>query len=214
MHRWLIVLLWFVVAFPAVALWAADGNRLSYLDSACDPYYVGRGFPKLTTPQWVGDDGVEAVVVLAIDDMRDTKTYENYLRPILQRLKQIDGRAPVSIMTCNVDPADPQLKTWLDEGLSIEVHTIDHPCPLLKAGNFDKAKSTYDRCVDLLNQIPGNQPVAFRMPCCDSRNTPSPRFWTEIFNQRSAKGNFLQIDTSVFNITTPNDKDLPRELFL
>ena len=75
MHRWLIVLLWFGVAFPAVALWAADGSRVSYLDSACDPYDVGRGFPKLTTPQWVGDDGVEAVVVLAIDDMRDTKTY-------------------------------------------------------------------------------------------------------------------------------------------
>ena len=27
-------------------------------------------FPKLITPQWVGEDGVEAVVVLAIDDMR------------------------------------------------------------------------------------------------------------------------------------------------
>ncbi|HJN09761.1 MAG TPA: PVC-type heme-binding CxxCH protein [Pirellulaceae bacterium] len=214
MQRWLVIILWFVVAVQGVTLLAADGNRLSYLDASCDPYYVGRNFPKLTTPQWVGDDGIEAVVVLAIDDMRDTAKYEAYLRPILQRLKQIDGRAPVSIMTCNIDPADPQLKAWLDEGLSIEVHTVDHPCPLLKGGDFDKAKSTYDRCVDLLNEIPGNQPVAFRMPCCDSRNTPSPRFWTEIFNQRSAKDNFLQIDTSVFNITTPNDEDLPRELVL
>jgi putative membrane-bound dehydrogenase-like protein len=214
MRRWLVVLLWCLVAFQEAMPLAADGNRLAYLDASCDPYYVGRGFPKLTTPQWVGDDGVEAVVVLAIDDMRDTTKYEAFLRPILQRLKQIDGRAPVSIMTCNIDPADPQLKKWLAEGLSIEVHTIDHPCPLLKGGDFDKAKSTYDRCVDLLNEIPGNRPVAFRMPCCDSRNTPSPRFWTEIFNQRSTKGNFLQIDTSVFNITTPLDKDLPRELVL
>ncbi|MDP6059251.1 MAG: polysaccharide deacetylase family protein, partial [Pirellulaceae bacterium] len=154
MQRWLVIILWFVVAVQGVTLLAADGNRLSYLDASCDPYYVGRNFPKLTTPQWVGDDGIEAVVVLAIDDMRDTAKYEAYLRPILQRLKQIDGRAPVSIMTCNIDPADPQLKAWLDEGLSIEVHTVDHPCPLLKGGDFDKAKSTYDRCVDLLNEIP------------------------------------------------------------
>ncbi|MEX0820211.1 MAG: polysaccharide deacetylase family protein, partial [Pirellulaceae bacterium] len=193
---------------------AAEGNRLNHRDEFCDPYYVGRDFPKLTTPQWVGDEGVEAVVVLAIDDMRDTAKYEAYLRPILERLKQIDGRAPVSIMTCNVDPADPRLQMWLKEGLSIECHTIDHPCPLLQGGDLAKAKSTYDRCVDLMNQVPGNKPVAFRMPCCDSLNTPSPRFWTEIFNQTTENGNYLQIDTSVFNITTSKDKDLPRELVL
>ena len=193
---------------------AADGNRLSYVDEFCDPYYVGRDFPKLTTPQWVGEEGVEAVVVLAIDDMRDTAKYETYLRPILHRLKKIDGRAPVSIMTCKVEPQDPQLQTWIKEGLTIEVHTIDHPCPLLQGGDFAKAKSTYDRCVDLMNQIAGNKPVAFRMPCCDSLNTPSPRFWAEIFNKKTQDGNYLQIDTSVFNITTAQDKDLPRELVL
>lgn len=207
----------FIVALLSGALqptYAADGNRLTYLDEFCDPYYVGRDFPKLTTPQWVGEEGVEAVVVLAIDDMRETAKYEAYLRPILERLKQIDGRAPISIMTCKVDPADPQLQTWLKEGLTIECHTIDHPCPLLQGGDFAKAKSTYDRCVDLMNQIPGNKPVAFRMPCCDSLNTPSPRFWTEIFNKTTENGNYLQIDTSVFNITTSKDKDLPRELVL
>ncbi|MCB9940075.1 MAG: c-type cytochrome [Planctomycetaceae bacterium] len=183
-----------------------------YSNEFCNPYYVGRDFPKLTTPQWVGEEGIEAVVVLAIDDMRDTAKYEAYLRPILERLKQIDGRAPVSIMTCKVDAADPQLRTWLEEGLSIECHTVDHPCPLLQGGDFAKAKSTYDRCVDLMNQIPGNKPVAFRMPCCDSLNTPSPRFWAEILNKTTGNGNYLQIDTSVFNITTSNDKDLPREL--
>lgn len=206
-----------IVFFHALLLsstLAADGNRLTYLDEFCDPYYVGRDFPKLTTPQWVGEKGVEAVVVLAIDDMRDTAKYEAYLRPILERLKKIDGRAPVSIMTCNVDPQDPQLKTWVKEGLTIEVHTVDHPCPLLQGGDFAKAKSTYDRCVDLMNQIPGNKPVAFRMPCCDSLNTPSPRFWAEIFNKTTENGNYLQIDTSVFNITTANDKDLPREIVL
>ena len=188
-----------------------DANRLTYLDES-DPYYVHRKFPKLVTPQWVGEDGVEAVVVLAIDDMRGHDKWEAYLRPILERLKKIDGRAPVSIMTCTIDPNHPHLQKWLKEGLNIEVHTVDHPCPLLQGGDFAKAKSTYDRCVDLMNLIPNNKPVAFRMPCCDSLNTPSPRFYAEIFNRTTPHGNFLSIDTSVFNITTPNDPDLPKEL--
>lgn len=191
---------------------AADGNRLAYLDGPLDPYYPHRDFPKLITPQWVGEEGVECVVTLAIDDMRESAKYEAFLRPILNRLKQIDGRAAVSIMSCRVDPADPQLQKWLQEGLSIEVHTYDHPCPCLQDGGLTKAKETYDKCVDLMNQIPGNKPVAFRMPCCDSKNTPSPRFWAEVFNKTTEKGNFLQIDSSVFNIITNKDKDLPKEI--
>jgi len=190
---------------------AADGNRLTYLDSD-DPYYPSRTFPKLVTPQWVGEEGVEAVVVLAIDDMRGHERWEKYLRPILERLKQIDGRAPVSIMTCQVDPADPHLQQWLDEGLSLEVHTIDHPCPLLQKGDFAKAKATYDRCVDLMASVPGNRPVAFRTPCCDSLNTPSPRFFAAIFNGLTNEGRFLTIDSSVCNVFTSNDPDLPRDL--
>ena len=191
---------------------AAAGNRFTHLDEFCNPYYVHHDFPKLTTPQWVGDEGVEAVVVLAIDDMRGHAKWEEYLRPIIDRLKKIDGRAPVSIMTCNIDPAEPHLQTWLKEGLSIEVHTIDHPCPCLQKGDFDRAAKTYHDCVDLMASIPGNRPVAFRMPCCDSINTPSPRFWQEVFNKTSAKGNYLEIDSSVFNILTPDDESLPREL--
>src|SRR6516165_560197 len=92
-----------------------DGNRLAYLDEN-NPWYPHRDFPKLITPQWVGEEGVECVVILAIDDMRDPAKYEAFLRPILQRLKRIDGRAPVSIMTCSVKPDDPQLASWLAEG--------------------------------------------------------------------------------------------------
>src|SRR5262245_19569507 len=192
---------------------AADGNRLTYLDEL-DPYYVGRTFPKLITPQWVGEDGVEAVVILAIDDMRGHEKWETYLRPILNRLKKIDGRAPVSIMTCQIDPQEPQLQTWLKEGLSLETHTFDHPCPLLKGDDFDRAKATYDRCVDLLHEVPGNRPVAFRVPCCDSLNTPSPRFFAEIFNKTPPNGKFLALDSSVFNVFTSNDPELPRELVI
>jgi putative membrane-bound dehydrogenase-like protein len=198
---------------PAAAPAQSAGNRLAYLDE-CDPYYVSRKFPKLITPQWVGEEGVEAVVILGIDDLREPKRYEAFLRPILRRLKQIDGRAPVSIMTNSLDPKDPQLQTWLKEGLSLETHTLDHPCPFFKGGNFKKAKETYDKCVDLLASVPNSKPVAFRMPCCDSLNTPSPRFYAEIFNKTTAKGNFLSIDTSVFNLFTANDPELPRELVL
>jgi putative membrane-bound dehydrogenase-like protein len=190
---------------------AGDGNRLTYLDEN-DPYYVSQTFPRLITPQWVGEDSVEAVVVLAIDDMRDPEKYERFLRPILQRLKRIDGRAPVSIMTNQIDPRHPRLQSWLKEGLSLETHTIEHPCPFFKGGDFAKARSTYERCVDLMSEIPKSRPVAFRMPCCDSLNTPSPRFYSEIFNRTTAKGHFLTIDSSVFNVLTSNDPELPREL--
>src|SRR5436190_6937281 len=86
---------------------AAQAGPLIDLD-ARSPYYPGLKHPKLITPQWVGEEGVDAVVILAVDDMRDHRKYETFLRPILERLKKIDGRAPVSIMTCTIDPATPQ----------------------------------------------------------------------------------------------------------
>lgn len=182
---------------------AGDGRRL-------EVWYPDVNSPKLITPQWVGDDGVECVVTFAIDDMREPAKYEAYLRPILQRLKQIDGRAPVSIMTCNVKPDDPQLQSWLQEGLSLECHTFDHPCPILAGADFKKAKGTYDKCVDLLASVPNNHPVAFRTPCCDSLNTVSPRLFAEIINQQTPGGNFLQLDSSVFTVFTAGDSSLPQ----
>src|SRR6266480_1025313 len=136
---------------------AASRNRLAYLDEL-NPWYPHRDFPKLVTPQWVGEEGVEAVVILGIDDMRGHEKWEAYLRPILERLKKIDGRAPVSIMTCKIDPTEPHLQKWLKEGLSLECHTIDHPCPLLGKLDLAGAKSTYDRCVDQMFAIPAGVP--------------------------------------------------------
>lgn len=218
MLRWLFAsacaafsLLYSPVGLPSAVV--AQEAVFSQLDNS-NPWYPDKDFPKLVTPQWVGEEGVECVVVLAIDDMRETAKYEQYLRPILNRLKQIDGRAPVSIMTCDATPEDAQLQSWLEEGLSIDVHTVDHPCPLLQSGDFEKAKSTYDRCIDLLHKIPGNKPVAFRTPCCDSLNTVSPRFYSEIFSKTTPEGNFLQIDSSVMNFFTSADESIPRELIL
>jgi putative membrane-bound dehydrogenase-like protein len=210
MPRSLALVLLFLAAVPVSA---GGGNRLAYLDTS-DPYYPSRTFPKLITPQWVGEEGVEAVVVLAIDDMRGHERWEKYLRPILQRLKKIDGRAPVSIMTNRIEPGEPHLQKWLAEGLSLETHTFDHPCPLLAKGDFKAARTTYEKCIDLLAGVPGSKPVAFRMPCCDSLNTLSPRFFAELFNGITPAGNFLSVDSSVFNLLSADDPDLPRELVL
>lgn len=200
-----------LIAAGTSLVWAADGNRLAYLDES-DPFYVSRQSPKLVTPQWVGEKGVEAVIILSIDDMRGHERWEEFLRPVLERLKKIDGRAPVSIMTCQIDPREPHLQKWLAEGVSLETHTLDHPCPLLQKGDLAAAQQTFDRCVDQMDAVPGSRAVAFRMPCCDSQNTPSPRFFAEIFNRTTPHGNFLEIDSSVFNIITANDPELPREL--
>ncbi len=189
---------------------ASPANRLVYLDES-DPFYPGANFARLTTPQWVGEHDVEAVVILSIDDMREPAKYETFLRPILNRLKQIDGRAPVSIFCNALDPEHPQLRGWPAEGLSLEVHTLSHPCPCLAKGDLTAAAETYHGCVDLLNRIPGNKPVAFRMPCCDSMNSPSPRFYAEIFNGTNRVGQFLTMDSSVMNIPTADDRSLPRE---
>src|SRR4051812_20605505 len=131
----------------------ADGNRFAYLDSD-DPFWPDVNSPKLITPQWIGEQGVEAAVILAVDDMRENALpkYEAFLRPILDELKKDGGQAPLSIMTCTVKPEDPQLQAWLKEGVSIEVHTLKHPCPLLKDG-LPAARETVHGCVDLISRI-------------------------------------------------------------
>ena len=188
---------------------AADGNRLAYLDEG-GPYGVGRRFPKLTTPQWVGEEGVECVVILGIDDMgADCQFYERVLRPVLERFKQIDGWVPVSIFCNNVKPDEPHLQDWLKEGLNFEVHTMKHPCPILANTNFQAAFANFHDCVGLLSQVPDNHPVAFRTPCCDSINSPSPRLYAEIFNRTNSAGQFLRMDSSVMQAFTTNDLALP-----
>ena len=193
---------------------APDGNRLTVLDEFCDLYHPDHRSPRLTTPQWVGEEGVEAVLVFAIDDMRDPGPYEAYLRPILNRLKAIEGRAPLSIMANAMDPAEPHLQQWLAEGVTLETHTADHPCPILARGNFDAAKDTYDRCVDHAFTVPNNRPVAFRTPCMDGINSVSPRLFAEILMGVTPRGNFLSLSSSIGMLPTPADPELPRELVL
>ena len=194
-----------------VTLSLRDAN--AYGMGFTDPYWPTMESPKLVTPQWIGEEGVEAAAVLSIDDMRSIEPYRRFLQPILERLEQIDGRAPVSIFTNEIDPGEPQLQDWLERGLSLEVHTIAHPCPLLQGGDLAKARDTVHRCIDLLQGIPDMRPVAYRMPCCDSMNSVSPRFFDEVMAPLTPGGHFLSCDSSVFQIFTGDDPDLPRELF-
>src|SRR5262245_22392105 len=150
-----------LAALPAAAAPAA--GDFSHLDER-SPFYAKSGFPRLTTPMWFGEEGVEAAVILAIDDMRDPEKYRVYLAPILKRLREIEGRSPLSIFTNTADPADPRLQDWLREGVRFDVHTRSHPCPLLK-GSLEGATREVLDCVENLCRIPGGSPVAFRMPC-------------------------------------------------
>ena len=97
------LVLFATLLLPHAASAADPGNRLAYLDEPPNPYYVGLPCAKFVTPQWVGEKDVELVIVLAIDDLGKPPVYEKFLRPVFERLKKIDGRAPVSIRPCSID---------------------------------------------------------------------------------------------------------------
>jgi hypothetical protein len=202
------------LAVNSLSAQSTDANRLVHLDEPNNAWQFDRGSPLLVTPQWIGEDGVEAAVVLAIDDMSgDGQHFRNYLSPIIARLKEIDGRGPVSI-TCNrPEPNHANMQWFLDQGVSLETHTRTHPCPLLQRGSFKRASADYHYCVDLLAKIPNNRSVGFRFPCMDGQNTPSPRAYAEILNAVSGAGNFMSSSTSVGVVFTPADPELPRSIF-
>ncbi|MCA9450959.1 MAG: hypothetical protein KC931_27815, partial [Candidatus Omnitrophica bacterium] len=53
---------------------AQEARSLEYLDGIA-PYAFGLHSAKLTTPQWIGEEGVESAVVLSIDDLSDATKY-------------------------------------------------------------------------------------------------------------------------------------------
>ncbi len=195
----LIVVTRFLAAAPS------PGDRFAYLDER-SPFYVSASFPKLTTPMWFGEAGVDAAIILSIDDMRDPEKYRAYLEPILRRLQEVEGgKSPLSIFTNTVDPAHPQLQKFLEMGVRFDVHTRTHPCPLL-GSTLDKAIDETIGCTADLARIPGGAPAAFRMPCCDSINSSSPRFFSEILPRRTADGQFLRADSSVAMFLDEKDR--------
>ncbi len=230
MKRVLLLLLAFVL--PALANEGA-GSRFAYLDER-DPYYPGLGSAKLTTPMWVGEDGVDAVVQLSIDDMgrldpafrlmsyaKSPQFYYQFLQSAIERLQRIDGRAPISIYTLQAQADDPWFQRMLKEGLSIEAHTFTHAVPYFRTDPSAMGGDSlgwcirdFTDCVAGLSAALGTPPVAWRMPGCDARNTTSPRFYSEIFPRKTSAGDFLAMDSSIFTVLTSADASLPRELVL
>ena len=208
---------------------AVSGNRLTYLDEG-DPYYPHAEFPKLTTPMWVGEPGVDAVILLSIDDMGRPSAstrydvspdgFSKFLAPLIERLQEIDGRAPIAVMTCQTQPANPTVKRMLELGMSLDCHSYTHRFPFLRfddkslAGGdtLQECRSDFLACLENLFDVPGNRPVAYRMPGCDAQNTNSPRFYSEIFPLCTTEGRFLTCDTSVMTWFPSDDHSLPRDL--
>ena len=203
------------------------GSRFSYLDEL-DPYYPHADFPKLTTPMWVGEEGVDAVILLSVDDMGgpalgppyDTspEAFERFLMPLIERLKKIDGRAPIAVMTCQTPPNSPSVQQLLKQGLSFDCHTLTHRFPFFRTNEghgpeeaIKFARIDYLACLENLFQVPGNRPVAHRMPGCDAQNSVSPRFFTEVFPLHTSEGKFLTCDSSICTWFPSDDKSLPRE---
>ncbi len=204
------------------------GSRFAYLAEE-DPYYPDGEFPRFTTPMWVGEEGVEAVIALTIDDMcrpfpqgrpkglpvyaRQPRVYLNFLQPVVDRLLAIDGRAPVSVFSLQLDEEDAVVRKMLALGMSMECHTFTHPVPLMRAAeggdSLALVKSDYLRSVASLQEVKGSRPVAHRTPGCDARNTASPRFYAEVFPRAP-----LQMDSSIFTAFTKPLPGLPGEWFV
>ena len=204
------------------------GSRFAYLTED-DPYYPNGDFPKFTTPSWIGEPEVEAVIVLSIDDMcrpfpksrpkglptyaRQPKVYFDFLKPVADRLIQIDGRAPISVFALQLDPDDAIVQQMLAMGMSMECHTFTHPVPLMRTGEDSKdslalVKADYLNSVASLHGVRESTPVVHHTPGCDARNTPSPRFFKEVFPLAD-----LRMDSSIFTAYLKPDPTLPKEWY-
>ena len=212
---------------PAVAE-SNRGSQFAYLDER-NPYYPHEGFAKLTTPMWVGEAGVDAVILLSVDDMGgplfrprydvSPEAFEQFLKPLIQRLKQIDGRAPISIMTCQASEEDTAtLQRFRKDGLSLECHTFTHRFPFFRSDEghgpdqaLELARQDYLACMENLFAVPHNRPVTHRMPGCDAQNSVSPRFFAEVFPLRTRAGQFLISDSSITTWFPSADRTVPKK---
>jgi len=234
----ILCLTFFSLAVLSVGAGDSVGNRFAYLDED-NPYYPDGDFPKLITPMWVGEDGVDAVICLTIDDMcrtfpegkrprglpsyaRRPKVYYDFLKPVIDRLQEIDGRAPVTAFCLQLDAEDKLVRHMQELGMSMECHTWTHPVPLMRTigetpppspASLQPAIDDTLLCLANLSKLSGPGPVAQRNPGCDARNTASPRMFSEIFPMRTPEGDFLRMDSSIFTAFTKAQPGMPREWF-
>ena len=148
-------------AFPSLFAAPPDGNRLAYLDEV-ESLLSPQGFPQADhapVGRRAGRRGGGGA-----GDRRHARPgrYEAYLRPILNRLKAIDGRAPVSIMTNQVDPRIPGSRRGSRRGCRSSATRSTHPCPLLAEGRFRRGGRDLSRLRRPDEQDPRQQ--AGRLP--------------------------------------------------
>ena len=95
-----------------------------------------------------------------------------------------------ALVTWQAQRSSPGLAGFLNESSSHGAnHLISHN-PSAVRGGLDPITTRV--------RFPGGARNQARMDAtCDSMNSPSPRFYAEIFNRTSPKGNFLQADSSV-----------------
>jgi hypothetical protein len=90
---------------------------------------------KLFSPQRFVD------MILSIDDMRGHEKWETFLRPIIERLKQIDGRAPLSIMTNTMNKPEEASRGNV---LSVQEEAIHAGRPTLHGTATDRVLRLYE----------------------------------------------------------------------
>ena len=61
-----IIATWLCPSYETIRPVSAD-NPHSYLAEYSEPYYPGTNFPKLITPQWVGEAGVDPCFDQSVD---------------------------------------------------------------------------------------------------------------------------------------------------
>ena len=204
---------------------SAGGSRFDYLEES-GPFYPNGDFPRLITPQWIGEPGVDAVIHLTVDGISQVKSLPDhaltpaacldFLEPAIRYLTAIDGRAPITLYALRVHPRDPTLKRLADAGIATESHTFTHPVPLLQTdksgplgiGTLMKARGDFMGSLANLAAVPRINPSAFRAPAFDSRNVVSPRLFTDLLSARLPSGRYLSLDSSVTTWLTSADSDL------
>jgi hypothetical protein len=191
----------------ANAVWAADANRLVELDGETSS--TGRTVrPRLTTPQWVGEEGVDCVVLLGLEAEGTLAEWQPVVRPVVERLKQIEGRAPLSLFARDVDPGEPPLRTWLLDGVRVELLLpaisdlngtggAGAGVPSVREPSVARWKAEYDERIDRLTARLGTAPVVCRIaPGNDAANVgppiPGPHFLGELFPLPTPGKNFLR----------------------
>lgn len=158
----------------------------------------------LPTPAWIGEQGVDAAVIVSVDDLRGAKLqkYNDFLSPILQELRSNNywseqANPSITIFACDLFGLTASRITNLTRTYDLQVHTISHNCPLFDEAREDKITATKSANDEIKRSIAhlqdsGVEVAAFRAPCCDSQNEAMPNAFANMLIESN-----LTVDSSV-----------------